>query len=468
MSIPNYLPTGGTAASVPLFSNWVIEPSDTTRTRLTDGSPPGKWQAVMSHDLANKRTETAHHGPGSEVFSWHHRLRTLYLMAPDKGPIWNPADPVYEARWLEANGPGPAPMTPAEWARFQAELARKPLLQPEPEPDPFRARPGGSWIFDRPDTPPAIWGDGDEVAWAEGEALMVVGPDGTGKTVLAGNLVLRLLEIDTRPLLGLPVRPRRRILYLAQDRPSQAARAFRRLVGTIDRPTLDQRLRVIDWPIEQLDANPAGLLELAQDDDCDTVIVDSVKDVVAEPSSEKSGQAIKTGYQLAIASGVEVCLLHHDRKQIQDGRARRLLKLADVYGSRFMVAGCGSVIALNDRSGDPVIELRHLKLPAAEVGPLRITFNFETGEIDLYEGGDLLAILASAKVGLTAQDAARQLYETDKPSYAERERARRKLKSLVGKGLVVEAPSRGEEPARFSLTPPLTLSLTSSLTEIQL
>jgi replicative DNA helicase len=302
------------------------------------------------------------------------------------------------------------------------------------EVDPLAGKPGGSWILDRPQTVNAIWGHGDEVAWAQGEAMMIVGSDGTGKTVLAHNLILRMIGLDSSLLLGLPVLPRKRVLYLAQDRPMQAARAFRRLVGLMDRADLDAALKVVDWPLGPLDNDPRLLLEVAERNEADTVMVDSLKDVVNEPSSERSGQAIKQAYQIAIAGGVETAILHHDRKQAQDSRPRRLLKLADVYGSRLAVAGCGSVIALNGTSGDPVIELRHLKQPAGEVGPLKVVFNFETGELNLYQGGDLLQILAAAKDGLTVQDAARILYETSTPSNSERERARRKLKTLVTRG----------------------------------
>lgn len=334
--------------------------------------------------------------------------------------------------------------------------------------DVMVGRPGGSWIFDRPELVPAVWGNRDEVAWSEGEALMIVGTDGAGKTVLAHNLMVRMIGIDTRPLLGFTVMPRTRILYLSQDRPSQAARAFRRLVGEIDRGELDRALKVIDWPIEPLDVNPRHLLELAELNDCDTIFVDSVKDVLTEPSAERSGQALKQACQIAITGGVEVCLLHHDRKQSQESK-RRLLKLSDVYGSRFLTAGCGSVIALNGGSGDPVIELRHLKQPLAEVGPLRVKFDFETGEVDLFEGSDLLAIIQGGPLGgITPNDAARILYETEKPTNAERERARRKLKGLVAEDLLTEHPGHGSDPAKFDvrnrifvgsidLTEPLTL-----------
>ena len=366
---------------------------------------------------------------------------------------------------------GPPPLTSEERTRFDAEVRKLEADNPpKVNEDPFTVRPGGSWIFDRPDNVPAIWGAGDVVAWAEDEALMLVGADGSGKTALAHQLITRMIGLDTRPLLGLPVTPRQRVLYLALDRPAQAARGFRRLVGTIHRADLDDRLKVIDWPIGMLDEDPDLLLKLAQDAGCDTVLVDSVKDCILEPSTERSGQALKSAYQLAIAEGVEVGLLHHDRKATQEGRTRRLMKLADVYGSRFIVAGCGSVIALNGTSGDITIDLRHLKQPSGEFGPLKVTFDFESGDVTLFEGGDLYAIVKAAKAGITAHDAARLLYETDKPTNAERERARQSLKRLVTKDLIFEKPAQGStEPARFYLltvlTDPLTVPLTAALTE---
>ena len=303
-------------------------------------------------------------------------------------------------------------------------------------PDPYLGRPGGTWALDVPDVVPFLWGNGREIAWARGEALMIVGGDGAGKSALALNLILRLAGLLREPLLGLEVLPRTRVAYLAQDRPRQAQRALRRMLGTVDRDPLDESLMVIDWPLPTLDENPELLAEIAGSNKADVVIVDSLKDVVREPSSEESGAAVKRAYSTAIAEGVDVCLLHHDRKASSDSR-RRLLRLSDVYGSRWMVAGCGSVLALNGTSGDPVVELRQLKQVVEEVGPLRMGFDFETGLVHTFDGGDLLGMVNGSKRGLTANDAARLLYETEKPTAAERERARRKLNTLVGRGLVV-------------------------------
>ncbi|CAN5874013.1 hypothetical protein BH23ACT5_BH23ACT5_09920 [soil metagenome] len=315
-------------------------------------------------------------------------------------------------------------------------------------PDPRLGVPGGTWALDVPDRVPAVWGHGNEVAWSRLEPALIVGADGTGKTVVAFNIAVRLAGLVTEPLLGLPVLPRKRVLYLAQDRPRQAQRALRRMLGTMDRDPLNDALTVIDWPIDTVERNPEVLVELATANDADTVIVDSLKDITEELSSEATGASLKRAFALCVTESVDVLGLHHDRKA-QDSK-RRLLKLSDVYGSRLITAGCGSVLALNGVSGDPVIELRHLKQVVEEVGPMSISFNFDTGEVSAVEGTDLLAIVNAARGGITANDAARLLYQTDKPTRAEKERARRKLDSLLKRQLVVALKgSERNEPDRF-------------------
>ena len=49
---------------------------------------------------------------------------------------------------------------------------------------------GATFILDIPANIPALWGEGDEVLWAEGESLMIAAPLGLGKTTL-GSLLLR-------------------------------------------------------------------------------------------------------------------------------------------------------------------------------------------------------------------------------------------------------------------------------------
>jgi hypothetical protein len=95
----------------------------------------------------------------------------------------------------------------------------------------------GGTILDEPATPPAVWGQGEDILWAEGESLIIAGPDGTGKTTLAGCLVRGRLGIGDGQVLGHPVSPgKRRVLLLLMDRPRQARRALRRLFTTTSGP----------------------------------------------------------------------------------------------------------------------------------------------------------------------------------------------------------------------------------------
>jgi hypothetical protein len=69
-----------------------------------------------------------------------------------------------------------------------------------------RTLPGGDWILDAPTETPAVWGDpSGRVAWAEGEPLLIVGPEGVGKTTIAQQLVLA--RIGLRPALFRNARP---------------------------------------------------------------------------------------------------------------------------------------------------------------------------------------------------------------------------------------------------------------------
>ncbi len=89
--------------------------------------------------------------------------------------------------------------------------------------DPARtALSGDVFIFDDPKDVPALSGNGSQVLWAEGEALMVASLPGLGKTTLAGLLVRAQLGLGEGRALSLPVREiSGTILYLAMDRPTQ-------------------------------------------------------------------------------------------------------------------------------------------------------------------------------------------------------------------------------------------------------
>lgn len=295
-----------------------------------------------------------------------------------------------------------------------------------------RLAPGGAFVLDAPATPPALWGRGDEVAWAAGEALMIVGPSGVGKTTLVNQIVSARLGITSK-VLGLPVRPsERRVLYLAMDRPPQISRAMARLFTEADREVLDERLVV--WkgpPPNDLARHPGTLAAMCAQAGADTVIVDSLKDAVRKPSDDETGGGYNTARQMALVAGVQVIELHHQRKA--GGENKKPSKLDDVYGSTWITAGAGSVLLLWGEAGDPVVELSHLKQPAEPLGPWQVLHDHATGRSEIRHQADLLA-MAGYPGGLTPKAAAVAMFTTDKPTPAQIEKARRKLNKLTDEG----------------------------------
>jgi replicative DNA helicase len=297
---------------------------------------------------------------------------------------------------------------------------------------------GAEFIFSAATEVPALWGDaGEEVLWAPGESLMVVGPDGVGKTSLMQQLVLRRTGVRDDPLLGFRVaRCESRVLYLAMDRPAQAARSMRRMVDEQQHTaTLQERLVVWKGPLPINPLKHAG--ELAdwiekEYGEIGDVVVDSLKDLAPKLAEDETASRINQARQELLARGIEVIEGHHQRKQQQGmGKPKAL---SDVYGNRWLTAGVGSVILLWGDAGDLVVELLHLKQPAETFGPTKLLHNHTRGETTLHEHVDLEAILSNAAHGLVVKDAARLLYRAEEPAANEIEKARRQLERLVATG----------------------------------
>jgi replicative DNA helicase len=295
---------------------------------------------------------------------------------------------------------------------------------------------GATFCLEGPATVTAIWGDGQDVVWPSGEALMLVGPQGVGKTSLAGQLTLARIGLRAE-LLGLPVaQTATKVLYLACDRPQQIRRSFRRMVDEADREVLAERLVVWQGPPAADIAKQATMLcDLARQAGADTIIIDSLKDVAADLVKDETGAGYNRARQLALVEGIELIELHHQRKSGSDGRKPKAL--SDVYGSVWLTAGAGSVILLWGDPGDPVVELAHLKQPLEEIGPFKLLHDAQHGTTLVLHGADTLD-LVKAKPGLTAADAARLIFDVEgrSPEPKEIEKARRKLEALVRKVLV--------------------------------
>lgn len=325
---------------------------------------------------------------------------------------------------------------------------------------------GGSWLLDTPDSPPALWGDGDQVLWAAGEPLLICAPTGVGKTTITQQLVFARLGALEPSLLGLPVAvDHRRVVYVAADRPAQAARSGRRMIDERHRDLLDDRLIIWQGPLPfRIQSDPPALMDWLVDLGAGTVVIDSLKDVAVGLAEDAVGAAVNQALQHVVAAGIEPVALHHQRKS-QDGRKPRALD--DVYGSTWLTAGAGSVVLLWGDPGDPVVELTHLKQPAAEVGPLTVHHDHDRGRSTVPGPVDLLDVAAR---GVTATEAAQRIYDTSSPNRNQVERARRRLEKLADLGQVTRekaqdvttpvtywlASVNARDPQRERITHPIT------------
>lgn len=282
-----------------------------------------------------------------------------------------------------------------------------------------------------------VWGDpaGGEILWAGGEALILAGGIGAGKTTILLQLLRCRIGLDTE-VLGYPVPAgARNTLYFASDRPNQIAKAMRR--NTTRTENLD-RLKVVEGsPPFNIVEEPWALRDMATRYHADTVGLDSIKDLVGELSSETVGFAINKAFGLCVEAGIEVVGNHHARKA--SGENTKPNKLADIYGSTWITAGAGSVVFLFGDSGKDEVELLHLKTPEETVGPLTVIHDFKAGRSTVKEHWDPLGWLRGKHDGnTTAQDAALAMTGSMAPTRSEREKARRKLEKLVTKGLATK------------------------------
>ena len=234
----------------------------------------------------------------------------------------------------------------------------------EPPRELTRAVDGATFVDGVPDHVPALWGDSNEVLWAQGEPLMLVGPRASARR--------RSCSSSPSPASASAPsysasRSRRtgRVLYVAADRPTQAASSLRRMVDADDhehsfatgsssgkgrsRSTLADAQR--------------GLVELADElGDVATSSIDSLKDVAARPREgrdrEPRQHRLPGARRVRTASSL---VIHHQRKEQKGGAkpqaARRRLRITLAHrrhGLRLLLWG---------EPGDLVVELRHLKQP---------------------------------------------------------------------------------------------------------
>jgi hypothetical protein len=313
-------------------------------------------------------------------------------------------------------------------------------------PDPVAGylQPAGTYLRSLPDKPDPVWGSGDTVLWAQGEALMIAGSPGLGKTTLAGQLVRARLGFQ-RSVLDMPVlEGEERLLYLMMDRPRQIARRLMQQFSTDELEQLDARMELgVGPPPKDLARFPDLLTELCLTARADTVVVDSLKDAAIGLVEDEVGAGWNRARQLAVAAGVQVLELHHLVKRGANGKDPETL--ADVYGSGHLTSGAGSVLVLLGDAGSPIVKVRHLKPVAEPFGPAELVHDHARGVTTVHHRVNLLELLAITGVQ-TPRSAACQLFDTDKPKPAETERARRQLEKLVESGRAIKRAGHGERP----------------------
>ncbi len=216
----------------------------------------------------------------------------------------------------------------------QAEKAKAELAQSA------RVHDGATFLLDIPPTPPALWGKGDDVLWARGEAIMLVGPQGVGKTTVAGQLLRALIGLQT-DVLGYPVEAvADRVGYLAMDRPEQARRALGRMFNEVERSYLSEVIRFWSGPLPTDAAiDPQTFVRIARQLESNVLFVDSMKDAAIGLSKDEVGAGYNRARQFALAEGIQMVELHHVVKNGADGKAPK--NLAGVYGSTWLTSGVG-------------------------------------------------------------------------------------------------------------------------------
>lgn len=295
-----------------------------------------------------------------------------------------------------------------------------------------RFAPGGSFILDAPTNPEPVWGQGNDVLWSRGESCILTGGIGAGKTTLSSLLVRARLGI-TSEVLGYPVTPARKVLYLACDRPRQIARNLRRTFRPSHRDMLNQRLHFWPGPPPQdLARHPDTLRRMADTLDLgegDCIVIDGLKDVALKLTDDEVGAGLNRAMQMCLRDGIDVLANHHQRKAQAGAGAGKPKSLADVYGSTWLTAGAGTVVLLwADSPGAAYIELSTLKAAAEPVGPLTILHDLDSGSMRLADELTVESVLRDSGQWASVPELCRVLGADDRNGT---EKVRRRCQRLV-------------------------------------
>lgn len=437
------------AAETVLRQEWLdaIAGSSTHDEREFDAMLPYAVEAALSDDHAKRRkiarrdfdTDTRTTDAQWSAFEARRTNSTGSETEDDDDPFGSDSDDDVPDE-LEAKierGVADALVREEVKSRVAEQLATKRI-----EINADRATSALSFLNATVDVEP-LWGKGARSLWSPGEGLMIVGPQGTGKSTIAQQLCLARMKATEPVLLGYPVATDDRpILYLAMDRPAQIRRSLARMVNQTDERTRD-RLdhQMIIWqgppPLKANEA-PEAFCEWVRrrGHDPGLVVVDSLKDLLSGLIDDRDGSGFNNAMQLVLAElDCQFVTLHHQRKATSDNRKPD--KISDVYGSGFLTAGQGSVVLLWGEPGSGAIEFNHLKQPQEKVEPFLIHHEHAAGAssaIDIEGEVIAYAMLHSAR-HFTMKEVGAQVFAKavdDALSQAESSKLKRVLSKLSG------------------------------------
>jgi replicative DNA helicase len=147
--------------------------------------------------------------------------------------------------------------------------------------------------------------------------------------------------------------------------------------------------------------------------------------------------------QDCVVNGVDVVSLHHPRKTNQ-ANPQKSLAVDDVYGSTWVTAGQGSIIALNGTPGSGVAKFRHLKHPVDEVAGFDIEIDYATGSVSAVGTRSVVDFL-EAQAGGPVSTPEIIAYVEGTPDYtpARAKAIHRQLDRLVTAGAVTKHKQNG-------------------------
>lgn len=285
--------------------------------------------------------------------------------------------------------------------------------------------------------PVPVWGDGPEILWASGEAMIIVADPGVGKTTAAVQVVRGLLGLDQR-VLGYTVQPAQRVLYMAADRPRQIGNFFElAFPDPRERAVIKGRLVIRKGPPVDDMLDQMQLLQLARDAGASHVILDSLKDFVADIADGPTAAAWNTAIQTAVSAGVEVLMLHHSVKNWNG-------TLDGMYGSRWLSAGVGTVLSMRytdqeTLEGEVTAKLIKQSMNLVELRLLRNETTRLFDPVLTQDEADKLAIRAAVRTEARSKTSISRVTKMNKGG-----RLVRLLEELVKDGIVIETPAADE------------------------